>query len=328
MAGPGRGLRTLRAAPPGRTMRPVGQAADPRSPHRSRGHPCRDALAWASVPLRHGSGAWRAKRRPRLAAVRRTAYLTRNFSSEAHHGPAKRRDHRACRPRQDDSRRSVAPPVGRVPRESVRGRARAGLGRPRAGEGHHHPRQGDLGRMARHADQHRGHARPRRFRGRGRADPLDGGRGRPAGGRGRGPDAADEVRDLQGPGPRPAPDRGAEQGRQARRRARPGPQRGVRPLRCARRRRGSARLPCPLRLGPLRLGRRGAGRPAAGPRRALRPDPAARPGPPPAERGGSALPDARHHAGGGRLHRPDPHGPDRVGPAPGGRSHQGADPRG
>ncbi len=41
----------------------------------------------------------------------------------------------------------------------------------------------------------------------------------PAGRRGRGADAADQVRHLEGAGTGPAPDRGAQQGRQARRRA-------------------------------------------------------------------------------------------------------------
>ena len=77
---------------------------------------------------------------------------------------------------------------------------------------------------------------------------------------------------------RPAADRRAEQGRQARRRARPGAERGLRPLRHPRRRRGPARLPGALRLGPRRLGRRRARRPAQGPRRALPDDPRPRAG--------------------------------------------------
>ena len=53
-------------------------------------------------------------------------------------------------------------------------------------------------------------------------------------------DAADEIRDLEGIGAWPAPDRGAEQGRQARCRTRPGAGRGVRPVREPRRIRRSA----------------------------------------------------------------------------------------
>ena len=47
------------------------------------------------------------------------------------------------------------------------------------------------------ADQHRRHARPCRLRRRGRADALDGRRGRPAGGRVGGPAAADAIRAAQ-----------------------------------------------------------------------------------------------------------------------------------
>ena len=52
--------------------------------------------------------------------------------------------------------------------------------------------------MEGHSHQHRRHARPRRFRRRGGAHPQHGGRRRRAGGRGRGADAADQVRGLQG----------------------------------------------------------------------------------------------------------------------------------
>ena len=61
-------------------------------------------------------------------------------------------------------------------------------------------------------DQHRGHPRPRRFRRRGRAHPVHGGRRHRAGGRRRRPAAADQVRGRQGAGPRPPPDRRHQQG--------------------------------------------------------------------------------------------------------------------
>ncbi len=76
-------------------------------------------------------------------------------------------------------------------------------------------------RMEGQAHQHRRHARPRRFRRRGRAYPVDGRRRGAAGRCRRRPDAADQVRDLQGAGTGSAPHRGAEQGRQARCRAGP-----------------------------------------------------------------------------------------------------------
>ena len=132
------------------------------------------------------------------------------------------------------------------------------LERPRARARHHHPRQGDERRLAGPPHQHRRHPRPRRLRRRGRAHPRHGRRRPPARRRRRRPDAADQVRAGQGAQARPAPDRAAEQGRQARRRARPGAERGLRPLRHPRRHRGAARLPAPLRLRPRRLGRRRA----------------------------------------------------------------------
>ena len=140
-----------------------------------------------------------------------------------------RRDHRARRPWQDDARRPAVPPVGHLPRQPARRRARDGFQRPRERARDHHPCQMHLGRMERcqrqhHAHQHRRHARPRRFRRRGRAHPQHGRRRHPAGRRGRGPDAADQVRHRQGAEPGPSPDRRGQQdrppGRAARRSAR------------------------------------------------------------------------------------------------------------
>jgi hypothetical protein len=66
--------------------------------------------------------------------------------------------------------------------------------RSRARTRHHHPRQGDLAGLEGHPHQHRRHPRPRRFRRRGGAHPVDGGwRGDPRRRRRR-PDAADQVR--------------------------------------------------------------------------------------------------------------------------------------
>src|SRR5215210_299936 len=59
--------------------------------------------------------------------------------------PPQRRHRRPRRPRQDDARRRDAVAVGRVPRQPGRRRPRDGLDGPRAGEGHHHPRQEHVG---------------------------------------------------------------------------------------------------------------------------------------------------------------------------------------
>ncbi len=91
---------------------------------------------------------------------------------------AQHRDHRARRPWQDHARRRAAEAVRLVPRQPARRRARDGLQRPRKGARHHHPCQGDLGRVEGHPHQHRRHARPRRLRRRGRAHPVDGGSAR------------------------------------------------------------------------------------------------------------------------------------------------------
>ena len=88
--------------------------------------------------------------------------------------------------------------VRRLPREPAGRRTGHGFQRPRARARHHHPRQGDLGGLEGHPHQHRRHPRPRRFRRRGRAHPVDGRRRHRAGRRRRGADAADQVRRRQG----------------------------------------------------------------------------------------------------------------------------------
>ena len=114
------------------------------------------------------------------------------------HGHPQHRDHRACRPWQDHAGRRAAEAVRHLPREPGDGRAGARFERPRARARHHHPRQGDLGRVAGPPHQHRRHARPRRLRRRGRAHPRHGRRRAAARRRRRGADAADQVRHRQG----------------------------------------------------------------------------------------------------------------------------------
>ena len=94
--------------------------------------------------------------------------------------------------------------AGGVPAPRARRRARDGLQRPGAREGHHHPREEHRGALQvaggrlRHRHQHHRHPRPRRLRRRGRARPVHGRRRRAAGRRLRGPAAADPVRAAQG----------------------------------------------------------------------------------------------------------------------------------
>ena len=182
-----------------------------------------------------------------------------------------RRHHRPCRSWQDHARGQAARPVRRVPRASAGRRARARPQRPGKGARHHHPGQMHLGGVEGHADQHRRHPRPRRFRRRGRAHPEHGGRRHRAGRRRRGRAAADQVRGRQGAGPRHPPDRRGQQGRPPGRPPRRSPHRGLRPVRRARRLRQPARFPDAVRLRPPGLGRRNAGRAAQGPVAAVRP---------------------------------------------------------
>ena len=86
------------------------------------------------------------------------------------------------------------------------------------------------------------------------------------------PDAADQVRRLQGAEGRPSPDRRDQQDRPSGRPPRRSHQRSLRPLRQSRRDRRAARLPDPLRFGPRRLDERQSGRSEGpGPRAASRP---------------------------------------------------------
>ena len=96
--------------------------------------------------------------------------------------PPQRGHRRPRRPRQDHPRGRDAPPDRRLPRQPGRRGPGDGLGRPRAREGHHDPRQADDDRRRRRAAEHRRHPRPRRLRRRGRAQPAHG-RQRPAAGR-------------------------------------------------------------------------------------------------------------------------------------------------
>ena len=64
------------------------------------------------------------------------------------HGTPQHRDHRACRPRQDDAGRPAAAPERRVPRQPAGRRARPGFERPGARARHHDPGQMHLGRLA------------------------------------------------------------------------------------------------------------------------------------------------------------------------------------
>ena len=189
-------------------------------------------------------------------------------SSRISYESAQYRHHRARRSRQDHARRPAVPPVRHLPRQPARRGAGDGFERPGEGARDHDSRQADLGRLdpagrdRERAHQHRRYARPRRFRRRGGADPVDGRRRRPAGRFVRRRDAADQVRHRQGAGAGAATDRRGQQGR-PQRRAHPGSAgRGVRPVRQPGGDRRTARLPGALRLGPqrLRLDRHGRAR--------------------------------------------------------------------
>ena len=150
----------------------------------------------------------------------------------------------------------------RVPREPGSRRARHGLERPRAREGHHHPRQEHRGPLRPTQDQHRRHARPRRLRRRGGAHAQDGGRRAAAGGRQRRAAAADALRAQEGARAGAAADRGDQQDRPQGRAPAGGAERDLRPVHRSRRARGPARLPGALhhrarRHLPADAGRRG-----------------------------------------------------------------------
>ena len=180
--------------------------------------------------------------RPRLARFERLSPVKPAHEASQH------RHHRPRRPRQDDPRRPALAAVRRVSRQPARRRTGHGFERPRTRARHHHPRQGDLGGVEGRSGQYRRHAGPRRFRRRGRAHSVDGRRRDHPGGRGRRPDAADQVRRRQGAEDRAEADRLRQQGRQAGRASDRSRQRGVRPVRRPRRDRRTARLPDHLRL--------------------------------------------------------------------------------
>ena len=141
----------------------------------------------------------------------------------------------------------------RLPPQPEGGGAGHGQQRPGARARHHHPGQVHVDPVARHAHQHRRHARPRRLRRRGGAHPQHGRRRHRAGRRLRGTAAADQVRRLQGAQAGAAPDRRHQQDRPARRAPQRGAERDLRSVRQPRRERRAARLPRALRLGPRRL---------------------------------------------------------------------------
>ena len=124
--------------------------------------------------------------------------------------------------------------------------------------------------------QHRGHARPRRLRGRGRADADPGGRRPAPGGRRRGAPAPDALRPEEGAGGRAPAGRGHQQDRPGRRPAGPGAGRGLRPLHRPRRRRGQLEFPVLYTDARRGTATRTAGRAGPEPGAALRDDPGAR----------------------------------------------------
>ena len=157
--------------------------------------------------------------------------------------PAQRRDRRPRRPRQDHARRRDAAPDRRLPLEPGGRRPGHGLGRPRAREGDHDPRQADDRRPRRRPAQHRRHARSRRLRRRGRALAADGRFGAAPRRRRRGSAAADPLRPPEGDGPAPAGRRRDQQDRPRRRAPGRGPRRHLRAVHGPRRRRPPDRVP-------------------------------------------------------------------------------------
>ena len=198
--------------------------------------------------------AWRSQRAAPRPGGPLPPTLRLRMRSDVRAPPAQRRHRRPRRPRQDDPGRRHALADGCLPRQRRRGGAGHGLHRPRTREGDHDPRKEHGGRVGRGEAQHRGHARPRRLRRRGRAGPGHGRRRAPARRRRRGSPPPDSVRRPQGPG-RPAADHPRrQQGRPARRSDRRRGRRGPGPADRSRCRRGPARPPRPLRLRPRRVG--------------------------------------------------------------------------
>ena len=167
--------------------------------------------------------------------------------------------------------------VRRVPRQPGRQRARHGLERPGAREGHHDPRQEHRGAVRRRHVQHRRHTRSRRLRWRGGTRARDGRRRALARRRERRAVAADALRVAQGARSAPAGDPRDQQGRPPRRAYRGGPRRDLRAVHRPRRRRAPDRIPDRVLqrargVGVARPGGRGQRSQAA-----VRADPAAHP---------------------------------------------------
>ena len=166
-------------------------------------------------------------------------------------------------------------------------------------------------------DQHRGHARPRRLRRRGRAHPDPGGRRAPAGRRRRGPPAPDPLRAEEGAGGRAAADRRDQQDRPAGRPAGRGARRGLRPVHRPRRRREPARLPGALHQRPRGHGHHPRPDEPAHARAAVRGDPRAVPAPALRPGHGAPAPGGQPRLGrlrGPARHRPRTNGTIRAAP--------------
>ncbi len=234
--------------------------------------------------------------------------------------PAQRGHRRPRRPRQDHARGRDAAPDRRVPLQPGRRGPGHGFGRPRAREGHHDPGQADDGRSRRDPAEHRRHARPRRLRRRGRAQPADGRFGAAPRGRRRGAAAADALRPPEGDGPPPAGRRGAQQDRSRRRPPGRGPRRRLRAVHGPRRRRAPDRVPGRVHERQARDVHPRPGRARDGPRRPA--------GPP--DRGhaagqlhaGPSAPAARHEPVRERVRRPDGRRPHLERPDPDGPAHR------
>ena len=249
----------MEARRPGR--RPDARRGRPGRRRAARGDPSRDGACLA------GRGPARGNSAGRGGDLAHLLHWT-GYADAARH--PERRHHRPRRPREDHAGRRDALAGRHLPRERVGPRADHGLDRPRAGEGHHDHGEEHRDHLSRDEDQHRGHARPRGLRGRGRAHPDAGRRRPPPGRRRRGPAAPDPLRAAEGPRGRAPAGRRDQQDRPGGRPAGPGPGRGLRPVHRPRRRREPAGLPGDLHRRPPRHGHRAPGRARAHPRAPLR----------------------------------------------------------